>query len=64
MSKVLDVSNAEVTNNADWLHPMSFTDLLKLASKITVAQMMTRDDFAKRYASQNHPRVHVHRRRG
>ena len=50
MAKVLDVSNAEVVNNADWLHPMSFTDLLKLSSKITVAQMMTRDDFAKRYA--------------
>lgn len=50
MSKVVDTTQAEVTNNADWLHPMSFTDLLKLASKITVAQMMTRDDFAKRYA--------------
>ena len=50
MSKVLDVSQAEVTNNADWLHKLSFTDLLKLASKVTVAQMMTRDDFAKRYA--------------
>jgi tyrosyl-tRNA synthetase len=50
MSKVLDVTNAEVTNNADWLHPMSFTDLLKLSAQITVAQMMTRDDFAKRYS--------------
>ncbi len=50
MSKVLDVSEAEVVNNADWLHKMSFTDLLKLSSKVTVAQMMTRDDFAKRYA--------------
>ncbi len=50
MSKVLDVSNAEVVNNADWLHPMSFTDLLKLSAQVTVAQMMTRDDFAKRYA--------------
>ena len=45
MSKVLDVSKAEVTNNADWLHKMSFIDLLKLASQVTVAQMMTRDDF-------------------
>ena len=47
MSKVLDVSNAEVTNNADWLHKMSFTELLKLSAQVTVAQMMTRDDFAK-----------------
>ncbi len=58
MSKVLDVTNAEVTNNADWLHPMSFTDLLKLASKITVAQMMTRDDFAKRYADGRPIAIH------
>ncbi len=50
MSKVLDVSKAEVVNNADWLHKMSFTELLKLASNVTVAQMMVRDDFAKRYA--------------
>ena len=50
MSKVLDVSQAEVVNNADWLHKMSFTELLELSSKVTVAQMMTRDDFAKRYA--------------
>ena len=50
MSKVLDVTSAEVVNNADWLHKMSFTELLALAGKVTVAQMMTRDDFAKRYA--------------
>lgn len=50
MSKVLDVTNAEVVNNADWLHKMSFTELLKLSAQVTVAQMMTRDDFAKRYA--------------
>ena len=49
MSKVLDVSDAEVVNNADWLHSMSFTELLKLTAQVTVAQMMTRDDFAKRY---------------
>ena len=58
MSKVVDVTNAEVTNNADWLHKMSFTDLLKLASQITVAQMMTRDDFAKRYADGRPIAIH------
>ena len=58
MSKVVDVTKAEVTNNADWLHKMSFTDLLKLASQITVAQMMTRDDFAKRYAEGRPISVH------
>lgn len=58
MSKVLDVSKAEVTNNADWLHNMSFVDMLKLASQITVAQMMTRDDFAKRYAEGKPIAIH------
>ena len=58
MSKVVDTSQAEVTNNADWLHSMSFTDLLKLASQITVAQMMTRDDFAKRYAEGRPIAIH------
>ena len=58
MSKVLDVSEAEVVNNADWLHKMSFTDLLKLASQITVAQMMTRDDFAKRYSEGRPIAIH------
>ena len=58
MSKVVDVKNAEVTNNADWLHSMSFIDLLKLASQVTVAQMMTRDDFAKRYSEGKPIAIH------
>ncbi len=58
MSKVVDVSKAEVVNNADWLHKMSFLELLQLAGKITVAQMMTRDDFAKRYAEGKPISVH------
>ena len=58
MGKVLDVSKAEVVNNADWLHKMSFTELLQLAGKVTVAQMMTRDDFAKRYAEGKPIAIH------
>ena len=58
MSKVLDVSEAEVVNNAYWLHKMSFTELLQLAGKVTVAQMMTRDDFAKRYAEGKPIAIH------
>ena len=58
MSKVLDVTNAEVVNNADWLHSMSFTDLLKLSAQVTVAQMMTRDDFAKRYSEGRPISIH------
>ena len=58
ISKVIDVTDVEVRNNADWLHSMSFTDLLKLASQITVAQMMTRDDFAKRYSEGKPIAIH------
>lgn len=58
MSKVVDVDNAEVVNNADWLHPMTFVDVLKLSSQITVAQMLTRDDFAKRMAENKPISVH------
>lgn len=58
MSKVVDVNNAEIVDNADWLHKLSFVDTLKLSSQITVAQMLTRDDFAKRM-SENKP-ISVH----
>lgn len=58
MSKVVDVEHAEITNNADWLHSLSFVDTLKLASNITVAQMLTRDDFAKRMAENKPIAIH------
>lgn len=58
MAKVVDVTNAEVTNNADWLHKLNFMELLQLAGKVTVAQMMTRDDFAKRYAEGKPISIH------
>ncbi len=49
MGKIVDISKAEVVNNADWLHKINLSDLLKLASNVTVAQMLVRDDFQKRY---------------
>ncbi len=58
ISKVIDVNKAEIRNNSDWLFNLNFVDMLKLASKVTVAQIMTRDDFAKRYA-ENRP-ISVH----
>ena len=51
VGKVVDLSKAEVVRNGDWFAPMSFTDVLELTSKVTVAQLLTRDDFAKRYAT-------------
>lgn len=58
MSKVVNVENAEVVNNADWLHKLNFVDTLKLSSQITVAQMLTRDDFAKRMSESKPISVH------
>ncbi len=47
-AKVLDVSKFEIRYNADWLENMSFSDVLKLASNFTVAQMLERDMFQDR----------------
>ncbi len=53
VGKVVDISKAEIHRNGDWFAKMSFADILQLCGKITVAQLLTRDDFAKRYASQS-----------
>src|SRR5579863_7169427 len=52
VGKVIDLSRAEVVPNGDWFSAMRFLDILELCSKVTVAQLLTRDDFAKRYASE------------
>jgi tyrosyl-tRNA synthetase len=49
---ILSSDNLEVRYNSEWLEPMDLGDILKLTSKYTVAQMLERDDFAKRYAEQ------------
>lgn len=51
VGKVVDMSRAEVHRNGDWFGRMSFADVIGLCGKVTVAQMLTRDDFAKRYAA-------------
>ena len=53
VGKVIDISQAEVVRNGDWFGAMNFLSVLELCSKVTVAQMLTRDDFAKRYAAEN-----------
>ena len=52
VGKVVDLSKAEVVRNGDWFSTMSFLDILELCSKVTVAQLLTREDFAKRYAAE------------
>jgi tyrosyl-tRNA synthetase len=48
-SIVLDKSTLDIVYNSDWLGRMDFSDVIKLASKYTVARMLERDDFTKRY---------------
>ena len=47
--KVLDPEKTIVRDNSEWLESMNFADVLRLASSYTVARMMERDDFDKRY---------------
>ena len=51
VDKVLDVSAAEVRYNADWLAPMTFADVARLAANVTVAKLLERDDFRTRYGA-------------
>jgi len=47
--RILDKSKTEVVFNSNWLYPLGLEGLLTLASKYTVARMLERDDFEKRY---------------
>lgn len=56
--RILDREKTEVAYNSRWSAPMTFADVIKLASKYTVAQLLERDDFAKRYKSGQPIAVH------
>jgi tyrosyl-tRNA synthetase len=57
-SLVLDIERVSIVYNSDWLAPMHFEDVIKLAAKYTVARMLERDDFEKRYRAQEPISVH------
>ena len=48
--KILDPARTEVRFNSEWLSPMTFEDVVRLSARVTVAQMLAREDFAKRHA--------------
>jgi len=50
-SKILDRDKTKIVYNSEWLGKMTFEDVIKLSSKYTVARMLERDDFTKRYKS-------------
>ncbi len=47
--KILDKGKTELRFNSEWLDPLKFEDVIRLTSKYTVARMLERDDFEKRY---------------
>ncbi|MFZ3085399.1 MAG: tyrosine--tRNA ligase [Candidatus Hydromicrobium sp.] len=49
--KILDPEKTEVVKNSNWLKSLRFEDILNLTSKFTVARMLERDDFKKRFKS-------------
>ncbi len=58
-SKVLlDVKRLKVIFNSTWLNKMNFEDVIKLSSKYTVARMIERDDFTKRFESETPISMH------
>ena len=50
MFKILDPARTEVHFNSEWFGPMTFDKVIRLSAHVTVAQLLARDDFAKRYA--------------
>lgn len=50
--KILDKDKTRIVYNSEWLGKMTFEDVLSLAGKYTLARILERDDFAKRYAEK------------
>jgi len=56
--KVLDRERTEVRFNSEWFDKMSAADMVRLAGQHTVARMLERDDFSKRYSAQQSIAIH------
>ncbi|WP_330747496.1 tyrosine--tRNA ligase [Chryseobacterium sp. CP-77] len=54
LSKVIDVEKTKIVFNSDWLDALDFSEVIQLLSKVTVAQLMHRNDFNKRF-TENTP---------
>ena len=53
IKNILNDDNLEIVSNKDWLSKLSIQDMMELASKTTLAQMMERDDFSNRFKDNN-----------
>jgi len=56
--KILDPAKTKVVFNSEWMGQMNAADLIQLAAKQSVARMLERDDFKKRYANQQSIAIH------
>src|SRR5437588_4694610 len=56
--KILDSAKTEVRFNSDWLDALTFDDVVRLLSRYTVARILERDEFAKRYKEGTPISVH------
>ncbi|WP_017726557.1 tyrosine--tRNA ligase [Halalkalibacterium ligniniphilum] len=56
--KILDMDKATIYYNSEWLSPLNFEEVIKLSSQMTVARMLERDDFEKRYKSGQAISIH------
>jgi tyrosyl-tRNA synthetase len=57
-SKVLDPARTEIRYNSEWSEPLGAAGMIKLAARYTLARLLERDDFAKRFAAQHPIAVH------
>ena len=57
-SKVLDPARTEIRYNSEWSEPLGAAGMIKLAARYTVARMLERDDFAKRFAGNQPIAIH------
>ena len=57
-AKILDIEELEIVFNSHWLNKMSFSEVIKLCSQYTVARMLERDDFTKRFKSETPISIH------
>jgi len=55
---LLDVTQAEIRSNSEWLAPLSFADVIRVASHVTVSQMLERDDFHDRFNNEQPIALH------
>tara|TARA_S200000501_G_C20857050_1_gene758136 strand:+ start:1772 stop:2977 length:1206 start_codon:yes stop_codon:yes gene_type:complete len=57
-AKILNLEALEIVFNSHWLNKMNFSDVIKLCSQYTVARMLERDDFTKRFKSETPISIH------